>query len=100
MNFTLLDWGFAIILVVVGIMLVSGHGDVLMGGGAVGAEERRRKYDEKKMQRAFGIGFLIMALANVITIFIKGLPASIIYTVFIILVIAGEIIYVNKYCKK
>lgn len=99
MNLGMFDWILAIVLLVVGIMLLTGHGDAIMGGGPNGAE-RKELYDDKKMQRAFGIGFLLMAAANVITIFIHSFEISIAYMVFIVLIIVAEVIYVRKCCKK
>lgn len=99
MDLGIFDWILAIVLLVVGVILVTGHGDSIMGGGQ-GAEERRRMYDEKRMQKAFGVGFILMAIANVITIFIHSFVISVAYMVFIIVIIVAEIIYVKKYCKK
>lgn len=99
MEFELFDWVFAIILVGAGILLLTGNGNILMGG-AQGAAERKKLFDEKKMQRAFGIGFLLLGVANVVTIFVKSFAVSVGYLVFVVLVIGVEVFYVNKYCKK
>ena len=52
------------------------------------------------MAKGFGVGFLLLGAANVVTIFVKNFVASTVYMIFIILVIVGEIIYIKKYCKK
>lgn len=99
MNFELFDWIFAIVMAGVGIALLSGHGNVFMGGSK-GMADREGIYDEEKMAKAFGIGFLLLAAANVVTIFIRNFAVSVAYMIFIILVIAGEVIYIRKYCRK
>ena len=99
MNSVLFDWIFAIVLFGVGIALLTGHGDLFMGGEK-GASERKGIYDDKKMAKGFGVGFLLLGAANVVTIFVKNFVASTVYMIFIILVIVGEIIYIKKYCKK
>ena len=38
------------ISIIGGILLLTGHGDFLMGGG--NADERRKMYDQKKMEKA------------------------------------------------
>ena len=45
---------------------------------------------------SFGVGFLLLGAANVVTIFIRNFAVSIGYMVFIILVIIGEIIYIKN----
>lgn len=99
MNFELFDWVFAIVLFGVGIALLTGHGNLFMGGDK-GAADRQGLYDDQKMAKAFGVGFLLLGAANVVTIFIRNFAVSIGYMVFIILVIIGEIIYIKKYCRK
>lgn len=99
MDFGVFDWILAVILIVVGLMLLTGHGDAIMGGGQASVE-RKKLYDDKKLQRAFGLGFLVMAAANVVTIFVKSFVVSVAYIIVIFLVIVGEVIYIKKFCKK
>lgn len=93
------DWIFGIILLGAGLLLITGNGDFIMGG-AKGAAERKNMYDEAKMQKAFGIGFILMGAFNIVTIFVKSFAVSVIYLAAVVVIVVGEIWYVNKKCKK
>ena len=51
-----LDIFITVVSLVVGVMLLTGHGDFFMKGG--NADLRKKLYDEEKLQRASGIGLL------------------------------------------
>ena len=53
MNMGSLDIFLTVAALVAGVMLLTGHGDVFMKGG--NASERKKLYDEKKVQKATGI---------------------------------------------
>ena len=50
MNMGSLDIFLTVAALVAGVMLLTGHGDVFMKGG--NASERKKLYDEKKVQKA------------------------------------------------
>lgn len=99
MEFEIFDWVLAIILLGVGVLLLTGHGDMIMGNGP-SSVERKKLYDDAKMQRAFGVGFLLMGLANVLTIYVRNFAVSLGYLIFVILVIVAVAVYVKKCCRK
>ena len=45
--------------IIVGIMLLTGHGDIFMKGG--NTQLRKAKYDEKKMTKGSGVLVIILA---------------------------------------
>ena len=48
----------AIAALVIGIMILTGHGYVFMKGG--NTQARAQKYDEKKMEKVSGIGLILI----------------------------------------
>ena len=67
MNMDSFDMILTIAALVMGVMLLTGHGDVLMKGG--NAAERKKLYDDKKVQLVSYV-YDIIYLAAVIVIFI------------------------------
>ena len=57
MNMDSFDMILTIAALVMGVMLLTGHGDVLMKGG--NAAERKKLYDDKKVQLVSGVTLLI-----------------------------------------
>ena len=57
MNMDSFDLILTVAALVMGVMLLTGHGDILMKGG--NAAERKRLYDEKKIQLISGVTLLI-----------------------------------------
>ena len=53
MNMDSFDLILTVAALVMGVMLLTGHGDILMKGG--NAAERKRLYDEKKIQLISGV---------------------------------------------
>lgn len=53
MNMDSFDMILTIAALVMGVMLLTGHGDVLMKGG--NAAERKKLYDDKKVQLVSGV---------------------------------------------
>ena len=62
-----LDIFITVVSLVVGVMLLTGHGDFFMKGG--NADLRKKLYDEEKLQRASGIGLLCYGAVTGINIF-------------------------------
>ena len=97
-----MDQSFDIILaiagVVVGIMLLTGHGEIFMGGGD--RKKREQIYDEKKMEKVCGIAILLVGIVTGINAFTTTMAAKIIYLVVLMVILAGMIIYLQKKCKK
>ena len=69
---------------VMGVMLLTGHGDILMKGG--NAAERKRLYDEKKIQLISGVTLLIFGVLTGLDMLIKSYVYDIIYLVLVIAV--------------
>lgn len=84
--------------VIVGIMLLTGHGDFFMKGGD--AERRKKDYDEKKMTKASGITLILIGAATGIDSFTTGMGAKLAYLGVLIVVFGGFIYYLRTKCKK
>ena len=81
-----MDRSFDIILagiaLIVGIMLLTGHGDILLKGG--NTKLRKEKYDEKKMTWGSGVALLLIGVATLIDSYTTSLVAEIIYIIVLI----------------
>ena len=102
MNMGSLDIFLTVAALVVGVMLLTGHGDVFMKGG--NASERKKIYDEKKVQKATGIAMILMGIATgldmVLDDKINVMFSKIGYLVLIIVIFAVLVVYIRKKCKK
>ena len=82
---------------IIGVMLLTGHGEVFLKGG--NDNFRKKTYDETKMSRVYGIAMVIAGIATAVDSFTEGLAAKIIYIIFIIVVFVTAFIYVRKKCR-
>ena len=82
---------------VMGVMLLTGHGDILMKGG--NAAERKRLYDEKKIQLISGVT-LIFGVLTGLDMLIKSYVYDIIYLVLVIVIFIAMVVLIRKKCKK
>lgn len=83
---------------VMGVMLLIGHGDILMKGG--NAAERKRLYDEKKIQLISGVTLLIFGVLTGLDMLIKSYVYDIIYLVLVIVIFIAMVVLIRKKCKK
>ena len=83
---------------VMGVMLLTGHGDVLMKGG--NAAERKKLYDEKKIQLVSGVTLLIFGVLTGLDMLIKSYVYDIIYLVLVIVIFIVMVVLIRKKCKK
>lgn len=95
-------WVVFAIFVIMTIFLLTGRGSGLIAGFNTMSEEEKQKYDEKKLCRGMGIGFLIIDV--VILIMLLGeavLPAWFAYVAVGIIVVdaIGMIVVGNLLCK-
>lgn len=84
--------------IIIGIMLLAGKGSIFMGGG--NAQKRHSEYDEKKMEKASGIALILVGIVTGIDTVTTGAAAKIGYTVALVVIFAGLIIYYRTKCKK
>lgn len=92
------DYILAFGAMIIGILILTGNGEMFLKGG--NEELRKKMFDQKKMERATGIGMLLIGIATLIDSFTTGIYAKIIYIGVIVLIFAVLIYYVNKKCKK
>ena len=98
MNMDSFDMILTIAALVMGVMLLTGHGDILMKGG--NAAERKRLYDEKKIQLISGVTLLIFGVLTGLDMLIKSYVYDIIYLVLVIVIFIAMVVLIRKKCKK
>ena len=93
---------FGVIVVVgafvIGIMLLTGHGDFFMQTGA--NPGMKKIYDDKKVAKASGIAFLVTAGLSAIDLFTDTLPLKVAYLVAIIVIFGVLFWYIVNKCKR
>lgn len=96
-------WIVCVLLAIVSVMLLSGHGAWLIAGYNTAAKEEKAKYDEKKLCRVTGIGMsVITVLVLIMGLCEEILPAGFAYVSLGIILIdcVGMIIAGNTVCRK
>ena len=93
-----IDLILTVAALVMGVMLLTGHGDILMKGG--NAAERKRLYDEKKIQLISGVTLLIFGVLTGLDMLIKSYVYDIIYLVLVIVIFIAMVVLIRKKCKK
>lgn len=88
----------AVIALVAGIMLLTGHGDILLKGG--NTKLRKEKYDEKKMTWGSGVALLLIGVATLIDSYTTSLAAEIIYIIVLIAILGWLAYYLKTKCAK
>ena len=79
---------------VLGILVLTGHGDFIMKGP--GSEQRVKEFDMEKLNRVSGLALLGFGIVTGIDCFTHTLPAKIGYLVGIAVIFGLYIYYVQK----
>lgn len=95
---TTLDYILTFGAIILGILLLTGHGSFLMKGGD--EYKRKKLYDENKMEKATGVAMLLVGAATGLDSFTTGVAAKIGYIVVVALIFAALIYYLKVKCKK
>lgn len=98
MNMDSFDMILTVVALVMGVMLLTGHGDVLMKGG--NAAERKKIYDEKKVQKVSGVTMILFGLLTGLDMVVKSYVYDILYLVFVIIIFVIMVVIIRKKCKK
>lgn len=83
---------------IVGIMLLTGHGDIFLKGG--NTKLRKEKYDEKKMTWGSGVTLILIGIVTFIDSYTTSLAAKIAYIIIILAILAGLVLYLKYKCTK
>ena len=67
MNFDSLNIILTIAAFIVGIMLLTGHGDIFLKGG--NSDISKKLYDEEKMAKASGVALVLIGVVSAIDLF-------------------------------
>ena len=98
MNMDSFDMILTVAALVMGVMLLTGHGDILMKGG--NAAERKKLYDEKKIQLISGVALLIFGVLTGLDMVITSYAYDIIYLVAVLVIFTIMIVLIRKKCRK
>ena len=93
-----LDLILTVAALVIGGMLLTGHGSVFMKGG--NAEIRRKLYDEKKMEKGCGAALILIGILTGFDMFTTGMVFKIGYRVVLLIIIVGLMYYLRVKCRK
>ena len=88
----------AIAALVIGVMLLTGHGSVFMKGG--NTQARAQKYDEKKMEKFSGICLILIGIATGVDAFTESMAAKIAYVVILFVILAVFLFLLRPKCLK
>lgn len=92
------DFVLAGAALIVGIMLLTGHGDIFLKGG--NTKLRKEKYDEKKMTWGSGVALILIGIVTFIDSYTTSLAAKIGYIIVILAILAGLVLYLKFKCTK
>ena len=98
MNMDSLSLILTIAAFIVGIMLLTGHGDIFLKGG--NADIRKKIYDEEKMAKASGVALILIGIVSAVDLFTTALAFKIAYIVALLIIIIGLVYYLRVKCKK
>ncbi len=96
-------WGVFVVLLLLSVVLISGHGSGLIAGYNAASKEEKLKYDEKKLCKTVGMGLgIISLLLLVMGLFENVLPFYFAYVSLgiIIVDVVAMIIAANTVCRK
>lgn len=98
-----LVWILGILLAIISIVLISGHGANFIAGYNTASREEKNRYDTKKLCRVVGTGMaLITLMIFIMAIWETVLPAFF-ATVFVVITVMDGIAMIvlsNTICKK
>ena len=98
MNMDSLSLILTIAAFIVGIMLLTGHGDIFLKVG--NADIRKKLYDEEKMAKASGVALILIGIVSAVDLFTTALAFKIAYIVALLIIIIGLVYYLRVKCKK
>ena len=98
MNMDSLSLILTIAAFIVGIMLLTGHGDIFLKGG--NSDIRKKLYDEEKMAKASGVALILIGIVSAVDLFTTALAFKIAYIVALLIIIIGLVYYLRVKCKK
>lgn len=98
MNMDSFDMILTVAALVMGVMLLAGRGDILLKGG--NADARKKIYDEKKLQKVYGVTLILLGVLTALDMVIKSYVYDIVYLVVVIVIFAISVVIVRKKCRK
>ena len=98
MNMDSFDMILTVAALVMGVMLLAGRGDILLKGG--NADARKKIYDEKKLQKVYGVTLILLGILTALDMVIKSYVYDIVYLVVVIVIFAISVVIVRKKCRK
>lgn len=93
-----MDLVFAAAALIIGVMLLTGHGGIFMRGG--NADLRRKTYDEDKMAKGSGVALIGIGIATAVDMFTVSFAAKIGYIVILFVMCGVWLYYIRTKCRK
>ena len=97
-NMDSLDLILTVAAFIVGIMLLTGHGDIFMKGG--NADVRKKLYVEKMMALGCGRALILIGVISSVYMYTIGMDFKIAYIVVLLIIIIGLLYFLRVKCKK
>ncbi len=98
MNMDSFDMILTVAALVMGVMLLAGRGDILLKGG--NADARKKIYDEKKLQKVYGVTLILLGILTALDMVIKSYVYDIVYLVVVIVIFVISVVIARKKCRK
>lgn len=92
-----LDFALTAIAVIIGILMLTGHGSIFMKGGP--QQDRKKLYDEKKVERGTGVALILLGIITGISAYTTSFAAKIAYVVAILVIFLALVYYMRTKCK-
>ena len=87
------------LMTILGIVILSGKGDMLIAGYNTVSKEEREKYDIKRLRLVLGILMILIALASLLFLE-ESLTAVLAFGMLVIVLIIPALILANTWAKK
>jgi Mn2+/Fe2+ NRAMP family transporter len=87
------------LMTILGIVILSGKGDMLIAGYNTASKEEREKYDIRRLRLVLGILMILIALASLLFLE-ESLTAVLAFGMLVIVLIIPALMLANTWAKK
>ena len=87
------------LMTILGIVILSGKGDMLIAGYNTASKEEREKYDIRRLRLVLGLLMILIALASLLFLE-ESLTAVLAFGMLVIVLIIPALILANTWAKK
>lgn len=90
----------AVVFIILGIVILSGRGDMLIAGYNTASKEEREKYHIKRLRLIIGMLLILVALATPLLMIEDSLWAPLAFAPTVVLLTIVALILANTWAKK